>query len=283
MKARRLHYVGRAQSGQAIVEFLVAATLAMSVLLLGIVMLGKFSDIRNHALMGSRYAAWERTVWTDDDVNASRDWYARFGGSALQVQKSDAQIQNELLARVAAANGAPVAGTDGGIESQAATRPAMWRDIGGAALFDDAREVAVSTSETSLPTALDAYTSNGFGAMPTANAGAPFAATLDLPTRTLQAATLRMSAAAHSAALQRLWKGFDGFAIEDTNALLANTWLAEGGAKARSLFTESVPAANAALIAPSLYQPLRVYAPEIDTLEFGRIRDEAVPADRLAP
>ncbi len=267
----------RMQSGQALVEFLVATMLATSVLLLGIVMLGKFNDIRNRTLMGSRYAAWERTVWIDADANGSitRDWYARHGNGALQVQKSDQQIQRELLARV-------VTGANPGANGERPEQPAMWKDASGAALLDDARDVAVSTRESDLPSQLDAYTSNGFGSMPTATGSAPFASTLDLPSGAVQSATLRIATGLHSDALRRLWTGFNGFAVDDTNALLVNTWLPEGAPQAEALFTQAVPAANAALITPSLYQGLRVYAPEIDTLEFGRIRTDVVPADRLA-
>jgi hypothetical protein len=118
--------------------------------------------------------------------------------------------------------------------------------------------------------------------MPTANGGAPFAATLDLPSRTLQSATLRVATGMQSDALRRLWKGFDGFAVDDTNVLLTNGWLPEGSARAKALFAQAVPAANAALIAPALYQGLRVYAPEVDTLDLGRIREDVVPADRIA-
>ncbi|AMV46641.1 hypothetical protein [Paraburkholderia caribensis] len=276
-----------AQSGQALVEFLVATMLAASVLLLAVVMLGKFNDIRNHTLMGSRYAAWERTVWIDSEAGGStnRDWYARNGSDALQLHKSDQEIQRELLARVVAGNGAPIAGTDRsadpGTGGQGVAQPAMWKDPGGAALLDDARDVSISTGETGMPTQLDAYTSNGFGSMPTAS-GAPFAATLDLPSRALQTASLRIATGMHSDALRRLWPDFGGFAIDDTNALLTNAWLPEGAARAKALFAQAVPAAHAPLIAPSLYRGLRVYAPEIDTFESGRIRDEVVPADRLA-
>jgi hypothetical protein len=276
-----------AQSGQALVEFLVATMLAASVLLLAVVMLGKFNDIRNHTLMGSRYAAWERTVWIDSEAGGStnRDWYARNGSDALQLHKNDQEIHRELLARVVAGNGAPIAGTDRsadpGTGGQGVAQPAMWKDPGGAALLDDARDVSVSTGETGMPTQLDAYTSNGFGSMPTAS-GAPFPATLDLPSRALQTASLRIATGMHSDALRRLWPDSGGFAIDDTNALLTNAWLPEGAARAKALFAQAVPAAHAPLIAPSLYRGLRVYAPEIDTFESGRIRDEVVPADRLA-
>ncbi|WP_241018280.1 hypothetical protein [Paraburkholderia sp. Tr-20389] len=263
----------RAQSGQALMEFLVATMLATSVLLLGIVMLGRFNDIRNHTLMGARYAAWERTVWIDAAASGptTRNWFARYGTDALQVQKSDQQIQRELLARLMA-----------GGDAERRSQPAMWKDPSGTALLDDARDVTVRTNESGLSLQLDAYMSNGFGSMPTAAGGAPFSATLDLPSDALRSATLRIATGMHSDALRRLWKGFDGFVIDDTNVLLANTWLPEGAPRAEALFAQAVPAANAPLIVPSLYRKLRVYAPEIDTLEFGRIRADVVPADRLA-
>jgi hypothetical protein len=274
----------RAQGGQALVEFLVAVTLVIGVLLLASAMLGKFNDIRHRTLMSARYAAWERTVWTGGDGRdpTTRGWYARHGSGALQQQKSDDVLQREIVARVITRNGAPITAADASADTQNIARPAMWKDIGGAPLLNDARDVVVRTGESDLPTQLDGYMANTFGSMPTADAGAPFAATLDLPSHALQTANLRIATSMQSDALRRLWKGFDGFAVDDTNALLTNTWLPEGAARAAALFAQAVPAANAPLIAPSPYQALRVYAPEIDTLEFGRIRSDVVPADRLA-
>src|ERR1700761_8928763 len=60
---KRINAKRSAQAGQAMAEFLVSMIAVMSVLFLGIVMLGKFNDVRNRTLMGSRYVAWERTVW----------------------------------------------------------------------------------------------------------------------------------------------------------------------------------------------------------------------------
>jgi len=54
---KRLDSKKAAQSGQAMTEFLVSMIAVMSVLFLAIVMLGKFNDVRNRTLMGSRYVA----------------------------------------------------------------------------------------------------------------------------------------------------------------------------------------------------------------------------------
>ena len=57
------------QHGQAMAEFVVLAVFVLSVLLLAIVSLAKLNDVRNKVLMGSRYAAWERTLWIDGNFN----------------------------------------------------------------------------------------------------------------------------------------------------------------------------------------------------------------------
>ena len=57
------------QHGRAMAEFVVLAVFVLSVLLLAIVSLAKLNDVRNKVLMGSRYAAWERTLWIDGNFN----------------------------------------------------------------------------------------------------------------------------------------------------------------------------------------------------------------------
>ncbi|MFC0399670.1 hypothetical protein [Paraburkholderia rhizosphaerae] len=280
----------RAAAGQAMLELLVATSLATAVLFIALAMLGKFSDVRNKTLLGSRYVAWERSVWLSADVRASadaahseRDWFATYGSGALQVTKSDAAIQREFLQRTFAANGAPLGGADRDADRLPAAGQAMWRDHGGQPLLAAAQDVAALSGAASIPSdALASYTADGYGTVRTAE-GATFSATLDLPSRTLQSGTLSVSVGKKNEALKRLWRDFDGVTFADTNALLTNTWMAEGSANSRALLTRAAPAAQVDLVAPALYQGLRRYAPEIDTLEFGRIRHEVLPADRLAP
>jgi hypothetical protein len=277
-------------NGQAMVEFLVVTLFAVGVLFIALAMLGKFSDIRNKTLLGARYAAWERTVWLDtqthplpDGAPVEHDWFAAYGSGALQLTKSDVEIQREFIQRTIAANGAPLSDADRDTDRLPAVRQAMWRDHGGEPLLAAAQDVVASTGAGPIPAAaLASYTDASYGSMRTAN-GATYAATLDLPTRNLQSGTASVAIGKQSEALKRLWPGFDGLTFADTNALITNTWLAEGSANGRTLFTRAVPAANADLVAPAQYLSLRRYAPEIDTLEFGRVRDEVVPNDRLAP
>ncbi|HTJ26159.1 MAG TPA: hypothetical protein VMA36_08340 [Candidatus Limnocylindria bacterium] len=276
--------------GQAMVEFLVVTMFAISVLFITLAMLGKFSDIRNKTLLGARYAAWERSVWLDaqthptpDSLGSERDWFATYGSGALQLTKSDIEIQREFMQRTIAANGAPLLASDRDADRLPAVGQAMWRDHGGEPLLGAAQDVIASTGAAPIPAAaLASYTDAPYGSVRTAN-GATYTAALDLPTRNLQSGTVSVAIGKQSDALRRLWRGFGGLTFADTNVLLTNTWLPEGPMNGRALFTRAVPAANAELVSSAQVHRLRPYAPEIDTLEFGRVRHEVVPNDRLAP
>jgi hypothetical protein len=277
------------QHGQAMVEFLVATSLVLSVLFLAIVMLGKFNDVRNKTLLGARYVAWERTVWRNDttaSVQAETEddgWYALHGSSALALAKSDDALKQEFLQRMVAANGTPIAGADGQVDRLPAAQQAMWFDHGGHTLLGATDDVVVTTGTDESPaTALAQYTAGSFASMQTAGNGT-FDASMDLSTRNLQSGTLSVSVAKDSDAIKLLWPNFTGLTFADTNVLLTNTWLPEGSANGEQLFSQATPAANASLVQPSLYTSLKPYAPEIDTLEIGRVQGDVVPADRLSP
>lgn len=273
------------QSGQAIAEFLVAVTLVMSVLLLAIAMLGKFNDVRNKALAGARYVTWERTVWLDSagsgQAGSDANWFALYGSAAQQVAKSDVELRNEYLQRGVAGNGAPIAGGDRGSAQLPATQQAMWTDYGGQHLLGASGDASASTSVDESPAAaLAQYTAASFGSVQTQDSGT-YNATMDLPTHNLQSGTFSVTIAKNSDALTRLWQGFGGLTFSDRNVLLANTWLPDGSGGNRALFSKAVPATQVALVRPSLYLGLQKYAPEITTLEFGRVKPDVVPADRL--
>ncbi|CAG4908415.1 hypothetical protein [Paraburkholderia saeva] len=277
------------QYGQAMTEFLVATALVMGVLLLAVATLGKFNDVRNKTLMGARYIAWERTVWRSEaTVNDSPatsgddDWYSQYGSGTQQPVKSDNELQREVIRRMLAQNGAPVAAGDR-VNSSLPIAPAMWEDHGGHAFLGAADDVVASSGRDESPAAnLAQYTSGSFGSMSTSGSGT-FNASLNLATRNLQTGTLSVAIAKDNDALKNIWPGFSGLTFSDTNAVLANTWLAEGASKGEQLFTAATPAPNASLVNPSLYTGLGKYAPEIGTLQFGRVERDVVPADRLSP
>lgn len=291
---KRIHARRANQSGQAVAEFLVSITLVMSVLFLAIVMLGKFNDVRNKTLMGSRYVAWERTVWSDGDATKSLSsdpagteaWSAAYGATALSTNKLDDDMQREFLQRFASANGTVIKNTDRSTGSLPSAQQTMWADHGGKPFLGSAQDVRVNTGSSEGPaTNLVQYTASSFGSVQTAGGGT-YSATMALPTRTLETATLAIAIAQDSDTLKRLWPGFSGVSFSDTNVLLTNTWLAEGSANSKALFARAVPAANTDVVKPSLYNGMQKYAPEIGTtakLEFGRIQQDVLPNDRLRP
>ncbi|RDK01963.1 hypothetical protein [Paraburkholderia lacunae] len=285
------------QAGQAMVEFLVSMTLVMSALLLGIVMLGKFNDIRNRTLMGSRYVAWERTVWSNtdpkknlvSDPTTAEGWSSTYGSGALTASKVDSELDSEVTQRVLARDNSPISSTDRKQTRLAATQPAMWNDYGGKPLLATAGDVVVSTSAGADPASSQTrYAVNPFGTMATGTGG-QYQSQLSLPTRTLQSGTLSISIAQDSDVLKRLWPkdnllpAFSGLTFSDTNVLMANTWVPDGTDSNKAVFSQAVPAANVVLVQPSGYLGLRKYAPEISSLEFGRVRQDVVPPNRLSP
>ncbi|MDE1182032.1 hypothetical protein [Paraburkholderia sp.] len=279
-----------AQQGQAIAEMLVATTFVLSVLLLAVVMLGKFNDVRNRTLMGSRYVAWERTVWLDSSASgpnagpgSNRDWSSRYGDAAMTVSKSDLELKNEFMQRMLSANGSAILGSDRAAPVLPGAQPAMWKDYGGTPFLNSGGSVVVSTGTGDAPAANLANYTASFGNIRTANGGT-YSTSMNLPTHNLQSGSLSITVAKNSETLQRLWSGFTGLTFQDSNVLLTNTWLPDGSASAKAQFAQAVPAANTALIDPALYLSMQKYAPEIGStakLEFGRVQQDVVPYNRV--
>jgi len=103
----------RHMAGQALVEAVIVS-LVLLVVLYGIVLLGKRTDIAHASIVASRYAAWERTVWSP-------------GG------KSDTQIEIEIRNRLYAATDRPLSSADGA-SVHAPLNPMWTRRDGSAAL-----------------------------------------------------------------------------------------------------------------------------------------------------
>jgi hypothetical protein len=96
-------------------EFLVICMVLVPVFL-AIPMLGKYMDIQHSAIQGTRYLAWERTVWTPG-------------------KKSDAQLENELRNRVFTGPATPVKAGDG--KAAPASYNPLWKDVGGRPMLAD--------------------------------------------------------------------------------------------------------------------------------------------------
>ncbi|ASL46593.1 hypothetical protein bAD24_III04345 [Burkholderia sp. AD24] len=278
------------QTGQAMVEFLISMTMVMSVLLFAIAMLGKFNDVRNRTLMGSRYVAWERTVWTDSDRSknlpgnpaTTEGWSSTYGAAALVAGKTDVELKGEVMQRILAGDDSPVSSADRKQTRLAATQPEMWHDYGGNALLTSADDIAAGTRAEANPAS-----SQAGSALAQWSAGGQFTAHLNLPTQTLQTGVVSIAIAKNSDTLKRLWPqnnavpAFGGLTFSDTNVLMTNTWAPDGSSSNKALFSQAVAAANVALVPPAGYTSLQKYAPEIASLQFGRVQQDIVPAGRL--
>lgn len=109
--------------GQAMTEFLVICMVLVPVFL-AIPMLGKYMDIQHSAIQGTRYLAWERTVWAPG-------------------KKSDTQLENELRNRVFTGHATPVKAGDG--KTVPASYNPLWKDVGGRPMLADYAAVNGST------------------------------------------------------------------------------------------------------------------------------------------
>lgn len=77
------------QKGSAITEFVISLV-AFVPLFLSIPLLGKYADIKHKNIEASRYAVWERTIWSDEGARWNDD----------EQSKSDAQIHLEMDRRL---------------------------------------------------------------------------------------------------------------------------------------------------------------------------------------
>jgi hypothetical protein len=250
--------------------------------------------VRNRTLMSSRYVAWERTVWTDNDAqkdlagdpSTTEGWSSTYGGAALSAGKADAELKGEVMQRLMAGDGTPISSTDHKQTRLAASQPAMWNDYGGNPLLASAADVAVGTSVAADPNSAQSGAALAQWPLPSAT-GSQYIAHLSVPTSTLQSGSVSVAIAQNSDVLKRLWPkddtlpAFSGLTFSDTNVLMTNTWMPDGSASNEALFSQAVPAANVALVPSSGYLGLKKYAPEISTLEFGHIDQDVVPPNRL--
>jgi hypothetical protein len=119
------------QHGQATSE-LVAAMTATLPLVLGVIYLGKYSDIKHETIQASRYAAFERALDPHDHEN-------------------DTAVQNETVARFFADGGQHTIG----FEDQATAATAndenpVWGEVNGDPMIGQYSDVSVALSSQSI-------------------------------------------------------------------------------------------------------------------------------------
>ena len=104
-------------------EFLVVC-LVLIPLFLAIPLLGKYMDINHSAAQGSRYVAWERTVWTP-------------------AKKSSTQLENEVRNRVFTAPGTALSTSDGAAPPHHYNP--LWTDPTGKSMLANYDDVTAHT------------------------------------------------------------------------------------------------------------------------------------------
>lgn len=124
------------QCGAALTEFVIVM-LFFTPVLIGMPLIAKYGDIKSKTIEASRYAAWERTVWSDRT--------ARRNDGEREIFKTNDQIREEIDRRFF---GNPVQG----LHDQTASVNHMWRTRDGELMLsaDTADEPMVTPRRTTL-------------------------------------------------------------------------------------------------------------------------------------
>lgn len=281
----------RRQRGQAMVEMVAGLGLVFVAGFLAMAMLGKLNDVRNKVLVGSRYVAWERTVWTNpDDAGTGSDswWYQKFGAGAQTVTKTDDVLLNEFLARVVAPRRTSLSSSDGSVALSAAL-PAAWRDPGGAAFVESARDIAVSTRATDRLTAGTTKLANKtIGVYQSPRVRQEVA--LQMASRTAQDGRVSVHVGLRGESAKRLWPSLAQLTFQDTTTLVTNTWTPDGRLGLVSAIGPEVAAPAAKLDAMLQTRDRQTLVKAMDGvgtvlgpayLKPGRIEADVVPAGVL--
>ncbi|MEZ0232397.1 MAG: hypothetical protein ACAH12_06130 [Methylophilaceae bacterium] len=267
----------RNQSGQAMTEFVIGTMLFLLPLFLILPMLGKYADVKAATAQSARYVAWERTVWFGGDA-ASVTWPGNY--------KKDVKISNEAHTRVVEfgrtlKSDTTANGTSGFTQSGAR---ALWRNRDGSSMLRNYDDVATapitnSNSPDSAAVVLDYITDV------TSILG------FDLETKGLYAGKVSISVAS-LAISQGLGSKTESFnpgtlTFSDTNVILANGWSANGSGHVKSMTAGVAPLGllDSNGITDVVNKlgcvAMALFAPEICSLELGKLAPDVVPPDRL--
>lgn len=135
----------RRQGGQAMTEFVIAATYVLLPIFIGVPLLAKYIDIKQAAVQAARYEAWEYTVWYEDQTAGDHDILDNFSEleSSEMPEKSLGDVRREsrkrFMSRVGTEPGTNVAAisvSDRATGWDAADANPVWRTHRAEALFD---------------------------------------------------------------------------------------------------------------------------------------------------
>ncbi len=156
-------YQCTAQAGQAMSEFVIAATFVLLPLFVFIPLLGKYIDFKHSAIQAARYQAWEYTVWYEDidDRDILENFNSGHAGFRMP-EKSVLTTQNESRVRLMSDVGNEVddgSGSPSAIPVLLATDAgtpyvprASWVDHRGLPFFDGSLDMTVVETDDDTPT-----------------------------------------------------------------------------------------------------------------------------------
>ena len=270
---KRPHYLSNKnktllQRGQALVEFLIAASLLLVPLFFMISYVAKYHDMQAATIQAARYAAWERTVYF-----GSGDWAS---GTAT---KSDATIQNEIRSRFLSARGTGFANPtteNNSIWSDHAGEPILgtWSQASPSAQTPGTGDYVLVKVKDIIATIGKVLGADGF----------------KLDMKSLYSATVSVTPA-NSNAISRIFAGADGsfslLTLTEKNVMVANGWSANGktfvekqtGSLALTNVFDRDPLSTVLDYAKT---GLKVFYPEFGGLDLGKMQVDNVPGDRVS-
>lgn len=243
----------RMQNGQSLTELAILG-LVMVPLFLMIPILGKYIDINQTAFLGSRYAAWERTVYH----------------TAADASKTDATIQEDVRRRIFGATGAPIKTNSVADQTKSEHRNLFWvQPRNGAPLLSFADVATTTTANSAMPTSASPY------ALPPTSA---FVNRLGLANSGFyrSAVNVRVADVMGLKPLDAI-----GLTINRHNVILADTWAAASPTVVASRVKRTVTPLTLEAIFTPLIPVFTPFEPAFSNLEFRKVDPEIVPPDRL--
>lgn len=275
-----------AEKGQAFVEFLVAAIFFLVPLILAIIVLGKFADVRHTNVMAARYATWEETVWYNGNTE-------KFTAINNPNRKSTAEIQNEISVRIlndrSSATGV-IKNTDRSATSFINGIDPMWHDVSHHAFLDQYNQQSTTITHQAPAGDLGGQALGAVEALPLPT-GVTGTLVPPVPTNNLAVANVSIGRVAYnSTSLQRLWpqsgvwgQNWVGLDFSAPGGILSNTWGANGSSSTHDMVAESVPTAKGlgTAVGNVVNAAMDVWDPTMPNAEWGKITPDVTPPDRL--
>jgi hypothetical protein len=240
----------RTQRGQATSEF-IAAMAVLLPLFLGVVYVGKYSDIKHQAIQASRYAAFERALDPTQHENP--------GVLTEETRKrffADGSLDNGNVGYQDSTSGL----------STATTLNPVWSEVNGTAMVTNYSDVAVSVSKGALSSP----------AMSSAGALANKMFTLDAGGQVQANVEVNTAAITHFAPLNRV------LSIGATTVVVGDAWNADGASGVIDHFRPTAVPAALFKQATTPFNYLFQFFSSSDGPQWGCVNPDSVPADHLS-